>query len=82
MAIEQARFMKGRGTRDQISNLRWIMERPTEYQRPIYMCFIHYGKAFDCVDHPTLWNMMDEMGIPEQTVYVIMSLYAKQEAKV
>ena len=65
MAIEQAGFTKGRGTRDQISNLRWIMERSTEYQRPIYMCFIDYSKAFDCVDHPTLWNMMEEMGVPE-----------------
>ena len=63
MAIEQAGFTKGRGTRDQISNLRRIMERSTEYQRPIYMCFIDYSKAFDCVDHPTLWNMMEEMGI-------------------
>ena len=65
MAIEQAGFTKGRDTRDQILNLRWIMESSTEYQRPIYMCFIDYSKAFDCVDHPTLWNMMEEMGIPE-----------------
>ena len=75
MAIEQAGFTKGRGTRDQISNLRWIMERSTEYQRPIYMCFIDYSKAFDCVDNPTLWNMMEEMGVPEHTVQVIRSLY-------
>ena len=65
MAIEQAGFTKGRDTRDQLLNLRWIMERSTEYQRPIYMCFIDYSKAFDCVDHPTLWNLMEEMGIPE-----------------
>ena len=82
MAIEQAGFTKGRGTRDQISNLRRITERSTEYQRPIYMCFIDYSKAFDCVDHPTLWNMMEEMGIPEHMVQVIRSLYANQEAKV
>ena len=82
MAIEQAGFTKGRGTRDQISNLRWIMERSTEYQRPIYMCFIDYSKAFDCVDHPTLWNMMEEMGVPEHMVQVIRSLYTNQEAKV
>ena len=75
MAIEQAGFTKGRGTRDQISNLRRIMERSTEYQRPIYMCFIDYSKA-------TLWNMMEEMGIPEHMVQVIRSLYANQEAKV
>ena len=79
MAIEQAGFTNGRGTRDQISNLRWIMERSTECHRPIYMCFIDYSKAFDCVDHPTLWNMMEEMGIPEYMVQVIRSLYANQE---
>ena len=54
MAIEQAGFTKGRDTRDQILNLRWIMERSTEYQRPIYMCFIDYSKAFDCVDHQAI----------------------------
>ncbi len=74
MAIEQAGFTKGRGTGDQISNLRWIMERSTEYQGPIYMCFIDYRKAFDCVDHPTLWNMMEEMDILEHMVQVIRSL--------
>ena len=82
MTIEQAGFMKGRGTRDQISNLRRIMERSTEYQRPIYTCALDCSKAFDCVDHPTLWNMMEEMGIPEHMVQVIRSLYANQEAKV
>ena len=82
MAIEQAGFTKGRGTIDQISNLRWIMERATVYQRPIYMYFIDYSKAFDCVDHPTLWNMMEEMGVPEHMVQVIGSLYTNQEAKV
>ena len=58
------------------------MERSTEYERPIYMCFIDYSKAFDCVDHPTLWNIMEEMGITEHMVQVIRSLYANQEAKV
>ena len=57
------------------------MERSTEYQIPIYMCFIDYSKAFDCVDHPPLWNMMEEMGIPEHMVHVIRSLYANQEAE-
>ena len=79
MAIEQAGVTKGSGTRDQISNLRWIMERSTEYQRPIYiMCFIDDSKAFDCVDHPTLWNRMEEIGIPEHKAQVIRSLYANQ----
>ena len=82
MAIEQAGFRKGRGTRDQIANLRWIMERSNEYQQPLYMCFIDYSKAFDCVDHPTLWNMMSEMGIPKHLIDVIRSLYQDQEAKV
>ena len=84
MAIEQTVFTKGRGTRDEISNLRWIMEKSTENQRPIYiyMCFIDYGKAFDCVDHPKLWNMMEEMGMPEHLVQVSRSVYANQDAKV
>ena len=64
------------------SNLKSITEMSTEYQRPIYMCFIDYSKALDFVDHPTLWNMMEEMGIPEHIVQVIRSLYANQEAKV
>ena len=82
MSIEQAGFRKGRGTRDQIANLRWIMERSREFQRPIYMCFIDYSKAFDCVDHPTLWNMMREMGIPAHMIQVIRSLYIGQKARV
>ena len=57
---------------------RWIMERSTEFQRPIYMCFIDYSKAFDCVYHTTLWNMMEEMGVPEHMVQVIRSLYTNQ----
>ncbi|PIK35145.1 hypothetical protein BSL78_28030 [Apostichopus japonicus] len=82
MSIEQAGFRKGRGTRDQIANLRWILERSREFQRPVYMCFIDYSKAFDCVDHPTLWTMLTEMGIPKHLVHVIKSLYNEQEAKV
>ena len=58
------------------------MEWSTEYQRPIYMCFIDYSKAIDCVDHPTFWNMIEEMGVPENMVQVIRSVYANQEAKV
>ena len=57
----QARFRKGRGTRDQIANIRWIMEKPTEFQKNIYFCFIDYAKAFDCVDHNKLWKTVQEM---------------------
>ena len=83
MAIEQAGFTNGRDTRYQILNLRWIMERSIEYQRPIYMCFIDYIKTLDCVDHPTLWNMMGKKWEYQNImVHVIRSLYANQEANV
>ena len=59
----QADFRKGRGTRDQIDNIRWIMEKPREFQKNIYFCFIDYAKAFDCVDHNKLWKILKEMGI-------------------
>ena len=61
----QAGFRKGRGTRDQIANIRWIMEKAREFQKNIYFCFIDYAKAFDCVDHNKLWKILKEMGIPE-----------------
>ena len=61
----QAGFRKGRGTRDQISNIRWIMEIAREFQKNIYFCFIDYAKAFDCVDHNKLWRILKEMGIPD-----------------
>ena len=60
----QAGFRKGRGTRDQIANIRWIIEKTREFQKNIYFCFIDYAKAFDCVDHSKLWKILKEMGIP------------------
>ena len=60
----QAGFRKGRGTRDQIAKICWIMEKPREFQRIIYFCFIDYAKAFDCADHNKLWKILKEMGIP------------------
>ena len=60
----QAGFRKGRGTRDQIANIRWIIEKAREFQKNIYFCFIDYAKAFDCVDHNKLWKILKEMGIP------------------
>ena len=61
----QAGFRKGRGTRDQIANIRWIMEKAREFQKNIYFCFIDYAKAFDCVDHNQLCRILKEMGIPD-----------------
>ena len=63
----QAGFRKGRGTRDQITNIHWIMEKAREFQTNIYFCFIDYAKAFDCVDHNKLWKILKEMGIPDHT---------------
>ena len=61
----QAGFRKGRGTRDQIGYIRWIIEKAREFQKNIYFCLIDYAKAFDCVDHNTLWKILKEMGIPD-----------------
>ena len=61
----QAGFRKGRGTRDQTANSHWIIEKAREFQKNIYFCFIDYAKAFDCVDHNKLWNILKEMGIPD-----------------
>ena len=61
----QAGFRKGRGTRDQIANIRWIIEKAREFQKNIYFCFIDYAKAFDCVDHNELWKILKEMGVPD-----------------
>ena len=76
----QAGFRRGRGTRDVIANVRWILEKAKEYQKDIYMCFIDYSKAFDCVDHEKLWVTLRRMGIPEHLVVLIRNLYSGQEA--
>ena len=78
----QAGFRKGRGTRDQITNIRWTMEKARELQKNIYFCFIDYAKAFDCVDHNKLWKILREMGIPDHLTCLPRNLYAIQEATV
>ena len=78
----QADFSKGRGTRDQIANIRWIMEKAREFQKNIYFCFIDYAKAFDCVHHKKLWKILKEMGIPDHLTCLLRNLYAAQEATV
>ena len=78
----QAGFRKGRGTRDQIANVCWIMEKAREFQKNIYFCFIDYAKAFDCVDHNKLWKILREMGIPDHLTCLFGNLYAGQEATV
>ena len=65
LSYVQAGFRKGRGTRDQIANIHWIMEKAREFQKSIYFCFLDYAKAFDCVDHNKLWKILKEMGIPD-----------------
>ena len=77
----QAGFRKGRGTRNQIANICWIMEKATEFQKNIYFCFIDYAKAFDCVDH-NMWKILKEMGIPDHLICLLRNLYAGQEATV
>ena len=67
----QADFRKGRGTRDQIANIRWIIEKAREFQKNIYFCFIAYAKDFDCVDHNKLWKILKEMGIPEHLICLL-----------
>ena len=75
----QAGFRKGRGTRDQIANIRWIMEKAREFQTNIYFCFIDYAKAFDCVDRNKLWKILKAMWIPDHLTYFLRNLYAGQE---
>ena len=72
----QAGFRKGRGTRDQIGNISWIMEKAREFQKNIYFCFIDYAKAFDCVDHNDLWKILKEMGIPDHLTCLLRNVYA------
>ena len=78
----QAGFRKGRGTRDQIANILWIMEKAREFKKNIYFCFIDYAKTFDYVDHNKLWTILKEMGIPDHLTYLLKNLYAGQEATV
>ena len=78
----QAGFRKGRGTRDQIANIQWSMEKARELQKNINFCFIDYAKAFDCVDHNKLWKILQDMGIPDHVTCLLRNLYAGQEATV
>ena len=78
----QAGFRKGRGTRDQIANICWIIEKARNFQKNIYFCFIDYAKAFDCMDHNKLWKILKEMGIPDHLICLLINLYAGQEATV
>ena len=78
----QSGFRKGRGTRDQISNISWIIEKAREFQKNIYFCFMDYTKAFNCVDHNKLWKILQEIGIPDHLTCLLRNLYAGQEATV
>ena len=78
----QAGFRKGRGTRDQIASIRWIIRKAREFQKNIYFYFIDYAKTFDCVDHNKLWKILKEMGIPEHLTCLLRNLYAGQEVTV
>ena len=78
----QAGFRKGRGTRDQIANIHWIIEKAREFQKNIYFCFIDYIKAFDGMDHNKLWKIPQEMGILDHLTCLLRNLYADQEAAV
>ena len=78
----QAGFRNGRGTRDQIVNIHWIIEKAGEFQKNTYFCFIDYAKAFDCMDHNKLWKILQEMGIPDHLTCLSRNLYAGKEATV
>ena len=75
-------MIKGRGTRDQIANIRWIIKKAREFQKNIYFCIIDYAKVFDCVDHNKLWKIPKEMGIPDHLTCLLRNLYTGQEATV
>ena len=77
----QAGFRKGRGNRDQISNIRWIIGK-ARVQENIYFCFIDYAKAFDCVDHNKLWKILQEMGIPDQLIFLLRNLHAVKKQQI
>ena len=78
----QAGFRQGRGTRDRIANIHWIIKKVREFQKNIYICFIGYAEAFDCVDHNKLWKILKEMGIPDHLTCLLSDLYEGQEATV
>ena len=78
----QAGFTKGRGTRDQIANIHWIIEKAREFEKNIYFCFIDYAKAVNCVDQNKRWKILQEMGIPDHLICLLRNLYAGQEATV
>ena len=78
----QVGFTKGKGTKDQIVNICWIIKKSREFQKNIYFCFIDYAKVFDCVDHNKLWKILQEMGIPDYLTCLLRNLYAGQEATV
>ena len=78
----QAGFRKGRGTRDQIANIRQIIKKARQFQKNIYLCFIDYAKVFDCVDQNKLWKILQEMGIPDHLTCLLRNLYAGKEATV
>ena len=76
----QAGFRKSRGTRDQIANIHWIIEKARELQKNIYFCLTDYANAFDCVDHNKLWKILKDMGTPDHLIYLLRNLYVSQEA--
>ena len=78
----QAGFRRGRGTRDQMANMHWIIEKAREFQKNIYSCFIDYAKAFDCLDNSKLWQVLKEMGVPDHLICLLRNLYMGQEATV
>ena len=78
----QSGFREGRGARDQIANICWIIEKSREFQKNIHFCFIDYAKSFDCVNHNKLWKILQEMGIPDHLTCLLINLYAGQEATV
>ena len=80
LPVVQASFRKGRGTRDQIANIRRIIKKATEFQKNIDFCFIDYAKTFDCVAHNKLWKILKEMGIPDHLICLLRNLYAGLEA--
>ena len=78
----QVGLRKGRGTRDRIANIRWIIEEARGFQKNMYFCFLDHAKAFDCVNHNKLWKILKEMGIPDHLTHLLRNLYAGQEARV